>query len=602
MKTIQISILAGSMLAVTSGVYAQETSSEIIVTANRLPQIETVTMAGTTIITEEEIRRSLAKTLVELLLGQAGVQMAQSGGRGAQTSLFLRGTESDHTLILVDGTQITTSTGSAGRLENISLAQIERIEIVRGPRSSVYGSEAIGGVINIITRKGGDKDFSSAINLSTGTEKSRDVDLDLAGRIGDTVLSLSYSHGESDGIDFSQSGDPDDDGFRRDAIALSGTHFFTEEMTFTLNLSGYDARSDYDDGTVDTENRQVSAIFNLPISDSWDSTLTMDRFEEDSQDNGAFGNTNSLSTNTSLRWQNTLASGSGQTVSFGLDGQRQELEYDTFGASQSSTRRDDIGIYGVYLGETSLADITLSLRNDDNETFGNYTTGSIAVGRSFSDTLRAWVSYGTAFKAPNLIDLYVNFPSFNFFANPDLEPETAQNIEAGIELSALSARWEINLFHNEIDDLISTDATFTTLANVNEAQIDGLEIVMETDLAGWELDLSVTLLDHEDKGTGERLLRRPDQSLTATLYKESGNFDLTIQTLAQSDHRDIDPVTFGSSEVAGYGILNLIGGYRFSENADVRLRIGNVFDKDYEVVDGFNSYGTTATVAFAYRF
>ena len=191
--------------------------------------------------------------------------------------------------------------------------------------------------------------------------------------------------------------------------------------------------------------------------------------------------------------------------SFGIDHQQQELRYATFGALQTDTSRDNDGAYAVYIRESGPLDFTLSMRNDDNERFGSHNTGSIAIGSDFGESVRGWVSYGTAFKAPNLIDLYVDFPSFFFFANPNLKPETAESLELSLQADALGASWQFNVFRNDIDDLISSDATFTSLANIQEARIDGMEASVSSTVGGWRLDAALTLfqLEHDYPETFE---------------------------------------------------------------------------------------------------
>ena len=320
------------------------------------------------------------------------------------------------------------------------------------------------------------------------------------------------------------------------------------------------------------------------LTERWDSNLTLEQFEEDNMDVGAFGTTNSRTENRRLSWQNTYSFDVGNLFSFGVDNQEQKLRYATFGALQSQTSRDNDGVYAVYIRETGALDFTLSLRNDDNERFGNHSTGSVAIGRDFTDSLRAWVSYGTAFKAPNLIDLYVDFPSFFFFANPNLEPETAESVELSLQADVLGATWQLNLFRNDIDDLISIDTTFTSLANVQQARIDGMEATVSSSLAGWRLDAALTLLDHENRSTGVNLLRRPEQTLSLNIAREFGD------------------VSFGSSTVGGFGVVNFVAGYRLNEDLDLRLRIGNILDKEYQIVDGFNTQDRTAQFSLNYSF
>lgn len=578
------------------------TPAEIIVAANRLEQSLTAVLAATTVIDKETIQQSSAQSLAGLLASVPGMQFSPSGGQGAQTSLFMRGTESDHTLILVDGVQMTTNSGPAGRLEFIPLDQIERIEIVRGPRSSVYGSEAIGGVMNIITKPNIQEDLSGSVKLMAGTENSSNANIGLQGRVGNTALSLNASRRMTDGIDFSERGSSDDDGYENDSLSLSLSHQFSERLSLFSTYSSFDAESDYDDGVVNTDSRQFSATVAAAFTENWDSNFILERFEEDNMNEGAFGLTNSSTENKKLSWQNTYTFDASNLFSFGIDHQQQELRYATFGALQTDTSRDNDGVYGVYIRESGPLDFTLSLRNDDNERFGNHSTGSIAIGRDFDESTRAWMSYGTAFKAPNLIDLYVDFPSFFFFANPDLKPETAESLELSLQTHALGATWQVNVFRNEIDDLIASDATFTSLANIQEARIDGMEATVSSMIAGWRLDAALTVLDHENRSTEIGLLRRPEQTLSLNIAREFGPLDIAVNLFAQNEHLDIDPLTFGSSEVGGFGVINLIAGYRFSEDLNVRLRVGNLLDKEYQVVDGFNTQDRTAQLSLSYSF
>jgi len=253
---LSASVLPTLVQAQTSGDSAAE---EIIVVANRIGQPLSTVLAATTVIDKEAIRQSQAQNLAGLLAGVPGMQFSPSGGQGAQTSLFMRGTESDHTLILVDGVQMTTNSGPAGRLEFIPLDQIERIEIVRGPRSSVYGSEAIGGVINIFTKPNVQEDFSGSVKVMAGTEDSSNANIGLQGRVGNTSLSLNASQRKTEGIDNSQRGSSDDDGYENDSFSLSASHQFSEIFSLSSTYSSFEAQSDYDDGVVNTDSQQFSS-------------------------------------------------------------------------------------------------------------------------------------------------------------------------------------------------------------------------------------------------------------------------------------------------------------------------------------------------------
>jgi len=603
MKSLPITLLTVIFLLYPdSGFTQSEATQEIIITANRLPQSVNSVMAATTIIDRDAIRNSQAQNLIELLSGQPGMQLTQSGGQGAQTSLFLRGSESDHTLMLIDGAQITTSTGAAGRLEFLPLDQIERIEIVRGPRSSIYGSEAIGGVLNIITRPETDPGFNGNFSAMVGSQNSNNTNLGLRGGNKSTTLGLNISHRETAGINFSEIGSADADGFKNDSAAFSFNHQFNDKLNFATNYSHFDSSVDYDDGNVGTESSQLSVGLSITLSQNWDSNLFVERFAEKNNDAAAFGTTQNESENNKINWHNSLVLSDASQLAFGFDHIEQKLQYSSVAAIQTDSSRDNEGIYAVYLRNTTLADLTFSVRHDNNERFGNQSTGSIALGKDLRENFRAWVSYGTAFKAPNLIDLYVDFPSFFFFSNPNLKPETSKSLELGLQIEALHAQWQINIFQNKIDNLIAADTTFTTLANVQKTRINGIEASVESTLAGWQINADLTLLNHENESTRQELLRRPDQILALNLARPFGDFDFAIKVLAQSKHQDINPLTFGRSRVGGFATTDLTLAYHLNAAVDFRLRIGNAFDKDYQFIDGFYTLGRTAQFAFDYRF
>ncbi len=583
-------------------IYSQVEVQEILVTANRITQSIDTINAAVTVITREDIEKTLAQDLPDLLLAKAGLHIAQSGGQGGQSSLFMRGTESDHTLVLIDGVQVSTSTGTSARLEYIALDQIERIEIVRGPRSSIYGSEAIGGVLQIFTRKSGEENFQGSVNLTVGTENSTNSNINLSGRAENTSWALSYSKKDTDGIDSRFGGSDDDDGYANDSLSLTLAHQWSEQSEVHVTYSEFDANSDFDDGSVFSKSKQLSSSFNLQLNENWNSSLTIEVFEESNDNFGSFGDTTSETDTRMIRWNNDLTLSGRDHLVLGMDSQKQELNYQSFGAVQSEDSRDNEGVYGVYLFNPAPFDVTLSLRNDDNERFGNHSTGSVSVGGKVSENTRLWASYGTAFKAPNLIDLYVDFPSFFFFANPDLDPETSKSIELGLAADFFDTNFNISLFQTDIDDLISSDQTFTSLANVEKVEIKGLEITLSKMLGEWALDFNLTVLDHENLTTGDELLRRPNESFSMQASRQYEKFDLHLNWLVQSDHRDLDPVTFGPSKVGGYGILNVVAGYQYSAAIALRIRIGNLLDKKYSVVDGFNTYGLTGQLSLSISF
>ncbi|MEX1197890.1 MAG: TonB-dependent receptor [Pseudohongiellaceae bacterium] len=571
---------------------------EILVTAHRLPELQSETLAATSVITREDITASQPRDLFELLGTRAGIQTTRTGSHGAQTSLFLRGSESDHTLVLLDGVRINTASDGFARLEHLAPAQIERIEIVRGPHSSLYGSNAMGGVIQIFTRRpDGDDDSGISGNLDAGmgTERSLETRAGLDLRSGATHASLDVSHQQTDGIRPRNAPTPSTErsAYDNTAATLNLAHQLPSGGEVNASWTGGDASLTFDGGETDTTHHTVQAAAELPMTERWQTRLQLSHFRDDSLTRGnnpARSQTDRLS----FTWQNRFSVADGDDLVLGADHDDDALLYQSSGARQADTERSNTGLFAVYGGSMGALDTTVSVRHDDNEQFGGETTGRLALGTTLGDNTRLRAAWGSAFKAPNLVDLYVDFPDFFFFANPELEPETAENIELGVDSRWLATDWSLSVFRNDIDDLITTNASFDSLTNIGEARIRGLEVSAGMQLLGWSVNAELTLLDHEDRSSGEPLARRPDEMFSLSLDRQLSRWHLHLDWQVRGAQRDLDPVTFGPSEVAGNGIVNTTLSYRMADQLDLRLKVGNVFDKEYEVVDGYNMHGRTA--------
>lgn len=612
---ISCAALLFSTLPLAAGVAAQTSADvetrEVIVTANRLAQPLGETLAASTVFTLEDIEAAQAESLFDLLAGAPGIQMARTGGQGTQTSLFMRGTNSDHTLILINGVKANTASEGFARLENIPVAQIERIEVVRGPQSSLYGADAIGGVIQIFTkqaaRNDADAGFSGNISAAAGTESTYNGSGGFNLRGDNTSLALNVSHHQTDGIRPIHTPAPSarSSAYENAAANLSGAHQFSNGAALRGSYNLTDSQLQYDGGINNGEGRTAHLGVRLPVTDSWQSDLQISRFRDESVDDSTFAS-RSRTERDAINWQNHVQFGDSNAVVLGADFESEELRYEMSGAAQTDTTRDNSAVFAVLDSQFALSnrsiDTTVSLRYDDNEQFGGETTGKAAIGTGLGDNMQLWTSYSTAFKAPSLVELYVDFPGFFFFGNPDLQPETSRNVEIALEGSHAGVTWSVNAFRNEIRNLITTNASFSSLTNVDRATINGAEFVVRGSWLGWNANAALTLLDHENSDTGEELLRRPNEILSAGVSRQFQKLDVGLTWLLRGTQKDVDPVTYGTSTVAGNAVFDLAFSYQLVDDFSVQLKIGNLFDKDYQVVDGYNTYGRTALLTTRYQF
>lgn len=602
-------LLAANLLcAIAPSFAADQTSSgatsldDVVVTATRTARTQDETLAAVSVITREQIDRLAPPSLPELLRGVPGLTLAVNGGPGKQASAFLRGTESDHLLVLVDGIRIGSATAGAAAFQDIPVEQIERIEIVRGPFSSLYGADALGGVIQIFTRRPHDA-FDSSLNLGAGSYGSQRFGAGVAGR-GDTSdgkggwYSLHAAYESTDGIDAYRDNpaspwddfglDSDRDGYRNRSLSLSAGHNFSPAWEVDGRALRTEGHNQYD-GSYSNESEVVQQVVGGRVrykpSDAVALTLNVGRNDDLSDDfqQGVFvGNFNSHRTSGSL--QGDFGVSARSLLTFGYDWRQDEVDSNT---EFDRARRIGRGLFGQWqqaLGDHSLQ---VSLRRDDDSQFGGHTTGAALWGWDMTGSLRLTASYGTAFKAPTFNELY-----FPFFGNPDLDPETSRSFELGLRGKHGWGGWSLNAFHTVAEDMIAFDPTLTDAAhpfgqpaNIDRARIRGLEATANANLAGWLLQASATWLnprnDGEAENDGNLLARRPRTSARVDVDRSFGDFSVGA-SVNGSGHRYDDPGN--ANRMGGYGTTDLRLGYALSPSWTVQLNGNNVFDKNYETV------------------
>ncbi|MEY3200615.1 MAG: hypothetical protein RIR70_165 [Pseudomonadota bacterium] len=573
----------------------------VIITANRVAQTADETLAAVSVITRQEIERSQARSLDDLLRGQTGLEVANQGGLGKQTSVFLRGTNSGHVLVLIDGVKIGSASTGLVAFQDLPLDAIERIEIVRGPRASLYGSEAIGGVIQIFTRKGGGAARPS-LSLGAGSYGTWQASAGVSGGLGEASwYRLGVSEIDSKGINACRGSasagcfttEPDRDGYRNLSTHLRLGSRFSNGLETEASWLRADGRNDYDGSFQNRSGTRQDVLgisLAMPLGSLWRTSLKAGRSVDESQDyKDATPRGNYKTERTSLSWQNDIMLHPSHLLSLGVDWLDDKLKSST---QYDRGQRDNTGFFAQYLGDMGRHNLQLSARHDDNSQFGTVTTGSAAYGFAISDTLRLYASVGNAFKAPTFNDLY--FPGFS---NPALKPERSNSREIGISGTMQASRWGVNVFETRVRDLIGYDMDFN-LVNVDTAKIRGMEWQGATRAGQWDWTGNLTLTDPKNDMTRQDLPRRARQALMLGADREFGALRAGVKFRAEG-HRFDDAAN--TRRLGGFATTDLQAEYRLDKNWRVQGRIENLFDRSYETVYLYNQPGRAAFVTLRYQ-
>ena len=596
------------------------TLQQQVVTSTRTEQAASASIAALTVIDRQQIERSQAQSVPELLQRVPGISLVNNGGPGKSTALYMRGSNSNHVLVLIDGIKVGSVTSGGAALQDLPVELIERIEVVRGPRSSLYGSEAIGGVIQIFTRKGDGQGTKPFFSAGYGTHDSYQGSAGVSGGAGNGWYSLATSSADGDGLNVKTadaSGYEDDsDGYRNLSGSLRAGYHFDSGLELDGSLLQSRAHSDFDSvsstrtsgfaANADSEQKVVGGRARFSPLQPWRVTLQAGRSEDKSdnfQDQAFYSRFDSR--RDSLTWQNDLSLADGHNLTLGADWQRDEVNGSTAYALDS---RDNQGLFIQYLAQLGRHDLQLSLRSDDDEQFGEHSTGSLGWGYVLTDTLRLTASYGTAYKAPTFNQLY--YPGFG---NPDLQPEESQSLELGLAGEHAWGHWAVNAYRSEIDNLIATvtrtvnGSSQSVAEGVDQARIRGVELQVGSELLGWQWQANYSLMDAQNRSKrsvgdttyyGKELNRRPGQLFNLDLDRAFGDVSVGASLHAQdSTYDDLA----NQDELAGFATLDLRGEYRLNREWRLQSRVANLFDADYQTVDGYNQPGQAVYFSVRYQ-
>lgn len=584
------------------------TLQTVLITATRSVQRLDESLPSATVITREDIDTLQATDLAELLGRQAGVEFARTGGPGSQASLFVRGAGSSQVLVLVDGLRLNSVLGGFAPLGGITLDAVDRIEIVRGNLSSLYGSEAIGGVVQIFTRVPQRNAAQARLEAGAGDTRSASAGIERRFAAGGLALTVAARRSAPfSAIDtaqvvpgpFAPGANADVDGNRARsgalrAFATLGAVELEAGAWGNRNDTDFDSTADGPAATHEERSRQsaVHASARAALAEGWRARLTAaevrDRTRNRASEPFSFNNAAFEGRNRSLTLANEIRLAPTVAATLVLEQLRQRGEstaYDpTFaGASTAFERRLD----SVQLGANGAAGAhhaQVNLRHDAYSDVGSATTGLAAYGYDLGAHWRVSAQVASAFRAPSFNDLY-----FPFFGNPQLASERARSGEVALRYAAGPTRFRASAYRTRTRELIAYDAAAGQARNIARAEAEGVELSASTRVGHWLLSGNAGWLRARDLATGERLLRRAPFTLHLSALRRSERWEAGAEASRVGARDDSDINTFARTRLAGYSLLRLFGSWRVSESLRANLRVENLFDADYALVHGYNT-------------
>jgi len=583
--TLGVAITAALSFSVSA---ADNSIEKITVTANKFEQSINDVLASVNVIDRAEIDASNIRDLPTLLSKQVGFQINPNGGFGQNSGVSLRGTGSGDTLILIDGVRTGSATLGQKALSNVPLNSIERIEIIKGSRAAVYGSDALAGVINIITRE--------ADNLSLDATFGSDAyqNYQVAGSVKSADVTTAFNAGfeKTDGFDALQGVAPDDDGYENKNLGFKINYADAHYGDFKLLGQYSEGYADYDSRfSPATSTVEVNDFKNYQLSALWSKNYTNQShsidvaISTDDSDNTYVNFSTGLPITSTFITKRTQIDYSGQytvskevNISGGVNWYNDDVSHSSEVFVEDS--RDVLAVFvGAYYNTDKVL-ANLTVRQDDDEQFGDETTYTAAAGYHLSKDSTFRISQSTGFKAPTFNDLY--YPNFG---NPDLQPEKSVNRELGLNVDFDVAQVDVAIFRNDIEDKIDYDANFA-LANINEARYEGVEFSVSQQFYGFDSNLNFAYLSAENKETGADLRNVAKRTFNWELAKQFGAFDATLDMQYRSDRQGAE------TRLGSYTLWNLAGNYQVNEHIEVSLRVENLFDKEYNAVDSNTDFTT----------
>ncbi|CAD0262262.1 TonB-dependent receptor [Pseudomonas veronii] len=565
---------------------------DVVISANRQVQARNDSSAANTVFTRDDIDRLQPTSLTDLLSRVPGVQVAPTGGRGSLPGIYLRGTKSAQSLVLVDGQRIANATSGDSGLQYLNVDQIERVEVLRGSRSVIYGSDAIGGVIQVFTRRNAEQGLQPRLRLGFGSHQSWERSLGLSGGDEHTRFNLGASLDESAGINSTHTSFPSDgdhDAYRNQSVSLNLSHSFSDALEAGFNLLDSRGKSEYDNsfGRYDVATDQsvgqkpytdyavssASGYADARLSERWQSRLELGHSENRDTKRDTLSDDFSVfnTYRDSLNWQNDLTLNERNSLILGGDWYEDRFHGSTTFTENSRWNR---AAFVQHRFRSEWFSTELGLRHDQNQQFGSQNSWSGTLTVPINPDNDVLLSYSEGFRAPTFNDLY--YPDTQY-SNPNLQPETSKSYELQWR-SQLGdhTRLETSLYRTDLSDAIILDGGKPQ--NVAAARINGFEAALKHELFGWQGNLGVSLIDPRDRDSGHTLARRARRTLNLDLDRQFDQLGVGASWQAISSSYDDEA---NRNRLGGYALLGLRSSWALSREVALSLKVDNVLDKTY---------------------
>ncbi|MDR9878248.1 TonB-dependent receptor [Pseudomonas allii] len=567
----------------------------VVISANRQVQARNDSSAANTVFTRDDIDRLQPTSLTDLLSRVPGVQIAPTGGRGSLPGVYIRGTKSAQSLVLVDGQRIANTTSGDSGLQYLNVDQIERVEVLRGSRSVIYGSDAIGGVIQVFTRRNAGQGLQPRLKLGFGSNKTWERSLGLSGGDEHTRFNLGASLDETAGINSTHTSFPSDgdhDAYRNQSLSLNLSHSFSDALEVGFNLLDNRGKSEYDNsfGRYDVATGQTvgqkpytdytvssaSGYVDATLNERWQSRLELGHSENRDTKRDTLSDDFSVfnTYRDSVNWQNDLTLNEQNSLILGGDWYEDRFHGSTTLTENSRWNRAAF-VQHRFHGEWFSTE--LGLRRDQNQQFGGQNSWSGTLTLPVNPDNDLLLSYSEGFRAPTFNDLY--YPDEYGFknSNPNLKPETSKSYELQwrSQLSDTS-RLEASLYRTDIQDAIVFDSDGPQ--NVSSARINGFEAALKQELFGWQGNLGLALIDPRDRDSGRTLARRARRTVSLDLDRQFDQFGVGASWQAVSSSYDDAK---NQQPLAGYGLLGLRASWTLNREVTLSMKLDNLLDKAY---------------------